>query len=234
MKNDPNIKTKNTIGIAIIYAIVIVVFNIIVFVVFQNRSSVFWLSYAFMMVAFAVQIISMALAFKTADIQAAFFGIPLASFSVYYLCAALVVGLLFMIFQGAGVTLALVIQLIVLTIFVVIAIISIMARDTVVEVSNDIKNKVVDLKSVQVDVELMASSCGDPELKAALQKLTDTVRYSDPMTNESVADLEKLSRDKVSELKFYLNENNLAEAKRTCAQLEQRFLERNRKLAISK
>lgn len=96
MKNQ-NTKTKNTVGIALIYVILLGVFNLLVFTIFKTRTNVFWLSYAFMTLAFVVQIISMFLSFKTADVETVFFGIPLASFSIYYLCAALVIGALFMI-----------------------------------------------------------------------------------------------------------------------------------------
>jgi hypothetical protein len=70
-----------------------------------------------MTLAFVIQIVSMFLAFKTADVETAFFGIPLASLSIYYLCAELVIGALFMIFQTAGLTLTFIIQILVLAAF---------------------------------------------------------------------------------------------------------------------
>ena len=94
-----NTKTKNTVGIGLIYVILLGVFNLLVFTISTSRNDVFWLSYGFMTLAFVVQIVSMFLSFKTADVETAFFGIPLASFSIYYLCAELVIGTLFMIFQ---------------------------------------------------------------------------------------------------------------------------------------
>ena len=82
-------KGKATVGIGLIYVILLGVFNLLVFTIFKTHTNVFWLSYAFMTVAFVVQIVSMFLAFKPADVETAFFGIPLASFSIYYLCASL-------------------------------------------------------------------------------------------------------------------------------------------------
>lgn len=233
MKNS-NIKTKNTVGMALIYAILLGVFNLLVFVIFKKRTDVFWVSYGFMTLAFVVQIVSMLLAFKTADVEAAFFGIPLASFSVYYLCAALVIGALFMIFQQASFTLALVIQLLVLAAFLVVAIISLMARDTTQQIGQNIRENVTNLKSVLVDIEMMRDACAEPELKEMLRKLSETVRYSDPMTNESVAGVEQRIMQKVSELRINLDDGQLAAAKQSCAELERLYVERNRKLAISK
>lgn len=233
MKNN-NSKTKNAVGAGLIYLILLGVFNLLVFTIFKNHTNVFWLSYGFMTIAFVVQIISMFLSFKTADVEAAFFGIPLASFSIFYLCAALVVGALFMIFQKASFTLALVIQILILAAFLIIAIISLLARDTVKEVSDSIKTNVSTLKSVLVDIEMLSGSCSDPELKESLRKLSETIKYSDPMTNETVASVEQRIMRKVSELRINIDDNQIDDAKLACAELEKLYIERNKKLAISK
>ena len=52
-------KGKATVGIGLIYVILLGVFNLLVFTIFKTHTSVFWLSYAFMTVAFVVQIASM-------------------------------------------------------------------------------------------------------------------------------------------------------------------------------
>ena len=227
-------KGKVSAGICLIYLILLGVFNLLVFTIFKTRTSVFWLSYGFMTEAFVVQIISMLLAFKTADVETAFFGIPLASFSIYYLCAALIVGAVFMIFQKAGFVLALVIQVLLLAAFLIIAIIPLLARDTVQAVGENVKRNVTNLKSVLVDIEMLASSCAEPELKQALMKLADTVKYSDPMSNESVELIEQRIMRKISELRVSMDGRQTSDALQACEDLEQLYVERNKKLALSK
>lgn len=234
MKKNIDFKTKNTVAIGLIYVILLGVFNLLVFTIFKTYSDVFWISYILMTVAFAVQIVSMILSFKTADVETVFFGIPLASFSIFYLCAELVIGALFMIFQQAGFTLALVVQLVVLAAFVIIAIISLLARDAVQEISGNIKEKVADLRSVLIDVEMMRDGCSDPAVKEKLYKLLETIRYSDPMSNEAVAGVEQRIRQKASELRVYLENHQFAEAAQACGALELLYVERNKKLAMSK
>lgn len=234
MKKNSNLKTKSTVGISLIYVILLGVFNLLVFTIFKNHSNVFWLSYGFMTLAFVVQILSMFLSFRTADVETAFFGIPLASLSVFYLIAELVIGALFMIFQQASVTLALVIQIVVLAAFLIFAIISLLARDTVQEMGSNIKEKVDDLRSVLVDVEMMRDGCADSELKEKLRKLSETIKYSDPMSNEAIEGVEQRIRRKVSELRVYLDDNQIADATHACKELEMLYVERNKKLAMSK
>lgn len=234
MKNNSNLKTKSTVGIGLIYVILLGVFNLLVFTIFKKHSNVFWLSYGFMTFSFVVQILSMFLSFKTADVETAFFGIPLASFSIFFLVAELVIGALFMIFQQASFTLALVIQILVLAAFLIIAIISLLARDTVQEIGSNIKEKVADLSSILVDVEIMRDGCSDPELKEKLRKLSETIRYSDPMSNEAIEGVEQRIKRKVSELRVYLDDNQIADATQACKELEMLYIERNKKLAMSK
>lgn len=232
-----DLKTKSTIGIALIYVILYGVFNLLTFVVSkpEGRTNVFWLSYCFMTLAFIVQIVSMLLSFKTADVETAFFGIPLASFSIFYLVAEIVIGALFMIFsRQAGFTLAIVIQLLLLAVFLVIAIISLLARDTVQEISGNIKEKVADLRSVLIDVEMMRDGCDDPELKEKLRKLSETVKYSDPMSNEAVEEVEARIHRKISELRLCLDDHKKEEAFQAIKDLEMLYVERNKRLAMSK
>jgi|GEM_PF-735981 len=209
-------KGKATVSIGLIYVILLGVFNLLVFTIFKTHTKVFWLSYAFMTVAFIVQILSMFLSFKTADVETAFFGIPLASFSIYYLCASLIVGAVFMVFQNAGFTLALVIQTLILAAFLIIAIISLLARDTVQAIGENVKQNVTNLKSILVDVEMLSSSCTDPELKQALNKLADTVKYSDPMSTTAVELVEQRIMRKISELRVSIDNNQIPDALQVC------------------
>ena len=229
-----NTKVKNTVGIGLIYAILLGVFNLLTFTIFKTRTDVFWLSYGFMTFAFVVQIVSMFVAFVPTDVETAFFGIPLASFSVFYLCAELVIGAVFMIFQQVSFTLALIIQILLLAAFLIIAIISVLSANTVQAISDKVKENVFNLKSVLVDIEMMRDSCTDPELKVALRKLSETVKYSDPMSNEAIASVEQRITRKVSELQICLDDNQIDDAKQVCADLERLYVERNKKLAISK
>ena len=68
----------------------------------------------------------------------------------------------------------------------------------------------------------------DPDIKAALGELAKAIRFSDPMSNEKLADLEKEIIDKFAELKA-------AEDKRgIIAVLNSLIAERNKKVKLLK
>ena len=72
------------------------------------------------------------------------------------------------------------------------------------------------------------------ELKKELHKVSEAIQYSDPMTNDSVAQLDEMIKGKVSELKYLCQSNNKAEAMQACFKLQAYVKERNAKLLISK
>lgn len=227
---------QKSIGMtALIYVIIFGVYNLLILTIFKTRTSNFWISYGFMILAFAVQIVSLYLSVKSIDVETMFFGIPLLSFSFYFLLAELFISVVFMIFQQmASTTLTIVVQVLFLAVYLVIAILSVMARDTVQGISNNVKQKVFTLKLMEVDVDMLRQNCKDGELKSALGKLSETIHYSDPMTSEMVEEVEENIYQKLNELRVCCENEDFAEAKGACSQMERLFLERNRKLKISK
>ena len=227
-------KNKVYLGLALIYVILLGVFNLLAFTIFKTHTNVFWISYAFMTLAFLVQLVVTFLSFRSFEVDAMFFNIPLASFSVYYLCAALAVGVVFMIFQKAGFVLALVLQVLILAAFLIISIISILSRDAVKAIGDNVRKNVTNWKSVLVDVETLTATCSDPELKQSLLRLADTVKYSDPMSNEAVENVEQRIMAGICELRIHLDNSQTEEAMQACRKLELLLVERNKKLALSK
>lgn len=219
---------------AAIYVIIFAVFNLLVFIISNERNGVFWMSYAFMCLAFIVQIASMLLSLRSLETETVFMGIPLASLSFYYFFAAIFVGAVFMFFQNAPFKLALVLQVLILAIYAVVAIMALMSRNVVQGVNDTIKENVQAIRTLTVDVDVFIPQVGDPALKRALKKLSETIRYSDPMSNEAVADIEEQIMQTVNELRVNIENNKNEEAVQSCKDIEVLFLQRNSLLKATK
>ena len=100
--------------------------------------------------------------------------------------------------------------------------------------SDTVKENAFQIKSLAVDVQLLENECMDTELKTQLHKTREAIQYSDPMTNDSVTQLDEMIKGKVSELKYLCQSNNKAEAMQTCFKLQAYIKERNAKLLVSK
>lgn len=228
-------KKKNGILIGIIYLILFAAYNLLVFLLFKGYNQVFWVSYGFMVAAFLIHILCIVFITKNLSVNAVFFGIPLASFSVYFVCAEFFCSFVFMIFRNrTGVKPAIGIQALLLAVFIVIAIVSIMTRDTVQNVDTKIKEKVNFIKGIQIDIEMLMQRCSNAEASGTLKKLSETVQYSDPMSNNSVAIQEQMIMQQMLELRTAFDEGNMEAVTKLCEKIGQLFIERNKKLMISK
>lgn len=195
----------------------------------------FWVSYAFMAAAYLLHIVCVLSIAKNLSVRAVFFGIPLGAFSVYFVAAEFFASMVFMIFRRqAGVKAAVFVQAILLCVFIVIAVISIMARDAVQHVDSKIKENVSFIKGINVDVEMLLQRSSDAEVKGALRKLSETIKYSDPMSSSAVATQEQMIMQYLTELRVKFDAGDMAAVKELCPKIELLFVERNKKLMVSK
>lgn len=225
---------KSWIMTAAIYAIIFAVFNLLVFVIANEKNGVFWMSYAFMCLAFVVQIGSMLLALRSLETETVFMGIPLASLSFYYFFAAIFVGAVFMFFQNAPFKLALVLQILIVAVYAVVAIMALMSRNVVQDVNDQLKENVQAIQTLTIDVDVFIPQVSDPALKKALKKVSETIKYSDPMSNSAVADIEEQIMQEVNTLRIHIENSNHEDAIQACKDIEVLFLQRNRLLKATK
>lgn len=235
MGNKRNSGGKQTaIMTALIYVIVFAVLNLIIFLFIKNRNNVFWMSYAFMVTAFAVQIGSMLLSFRSTDTETVFMGIPLVSLSFYYFFAATFAAVVFMIFAMAPVKLAAILQILILAAYLVVAILALMGRNAVENVNDTLKENVTTIRMMEVEVGTLLAQVGDPALKSAMQKLQSTIRYSDPMSNSAVTEVERQIMQNMNAMRVYVESDRNSDAVQACRDLEVLFLQRNNILAATK
>lgn len=229
------LKRKNWLLTTIIYFVIFAAYNLFVFLVFNDYNDIFWVSYGFMLVAYLIHIGCVFFIFKNTSINAVFFGIPLLSLSIYFVCAELFSSLVFMIFKSmANMKTAILIQALLLMLFLVIAIIAIMTRDTVQNVDDKIKQGTTFIKGLHVDIEMMMQRSQNLEVTSELKKLSEIVRYSDPMSRPEVSMQEQMIMQGMTELRMALDAVDIQRSKEICSRLSLIFVERNKKLMLLK
>ena len=212
-----------------VLAIAFALFNVIAFAVPTEKTATFWIAYAFSVVAFAIQIGVWKFAFKGADtLNSKFLGIPLISVGARYLAVQVVAFAVFMAFPVLPTWIPIVVCFVILGISVICLIGTETGREEINRVEEKIEKKVFYIKSLQVDVELLAESESDPEIKAKLLKLADKIRFSDPMSSDALTEVEETIANKIEELKTAENKSSLI------ATINLLLTERNKKTKILK
>ena len=214
------------------YAVLVIafaLFNVIAFFILTEKTATFWIAYAFSAIAFLLQIVIWKLAFKGTDtIKSKFLGIPLLSVGFRYLAIQVIAFAVFMIFPTLPTWIPVVVCSVILGGSAICLIGTETGREEINRVEEKVKSKVFYIKSLQVDVEMLAETESDPTTKAELTKLAEKIRFSDPMSSDALAEIETEIVNKIKEIKT--SNDKLAIIAVTSALVE----ERNKKAKILK
>lgn len=212
-----------------VLAIAFVLFNVIAFAIPTAKTATFWIAYVFTAIAFASQIAIWKFAFKGADtLKSKFLGIPLISVGITYLIVQIIAFAIFMAFAITPTWIAIVVCALILGISAICLIGTETGREEINRVEEKVGKKIFYIKSLQIDVEMLASAEIDTDIKSALTKLAEKIRFSDPISNEALADLEAEIADKVNELKTAENKAEIITV------LDSLITERNKKAKLLK
>lgn len=227
---------KDTIRWIIGLGVLLILYILIAFLIPFIHTATFWVSVLFTLIAFGVVAASMYIAFiKNPDARSKFYGFPIAKIGAMYGLVQLVAGLLFMaLSQWMPVWAAVLVYAVALG-TVVIGLIS---ADTVVEEIRvqDVKlKKAVSLmRGLQSKLNQMASQCDDSDAAAAVKKFAEELRYSDPVSADALADIERDLSAAVDELQATVVDGDSAAIKQLCRRASAILAERNRLCKLNK
>ena len=228
-------QSKSRIMQSILLAgIAYVFYNVILFVIakFDDHGAPFWMSYAFINVAFFSLVIN-AFLLKSRNVTLSdfIFGFPILKNCFIYLGVEFFLSTLFMLLDAADISwvLTFVVQFLALGFHLVLVISSYIAHDTIKDVQTKVKDASNYIRLLQVDVEMVAQKCVHPEAKAAFARLAEDVRYSDPMSNACLFELEKEINLTIANADFAVNQRDYSSALVLCNRAKMLLMERNQK-----
>lgn len=220
---------KNNLLSYLALGIVFALFNVLAFVIPTDKTTTFWTVYVFSVVAFAVQISLWKIALSKKDtLKSKFLGIPVIHVGITYLIIQLIAFVIFMIFPMLPVWLAVVVCSIILAISALCAIAGQAGANEINRVEEKIKVKRAFIQFLQTDIEMLAEAETDTETRAELKKLSEKVRFSDPMSHEMLGELESRISVKVEEIK------TATDKKAIIKEIDMLLIERNKKCKILK
>ena len=190
--------TKGYVLLGILFAPV----SIIAFAVPTAKTATFWIAYVFTAAAFAAQIGIWKTALgKEGTLKSKFLGFPVVHIGIVYAVLQVIVFAVFMFVPTLPTWSTIVVCSIIAGISAVCMISADAGRNEIERVEAKVQNKVFYIRELQADIELLADNESDAAVKTALTQLAEKIRFSDPMSNEQLADLEKHISTKFAELK---------------------------------
>lgn len=194
--------TKGYVILGILFALV----SIIAFAVPTMKTATFWIAYVFTAAAFAAQIVIWKTALgKGETLKSKFLGFPVVHIGIVYLIIQTVTFAVFLFVPTLPVWSVIVVCPVIAGVSMVCMISVEAGRNEIDRVEAKVQKKVFYIRELQADIELLADAETDADVKATLIQLAEKIRFSDPMSNEQLADLENKISAKVMELKTATN-----------------------------
>lgn len=237
MFNNLSHDQKKAFGkVAALFSSFFVVYNVVLFVIagFSDHTGSFWLSYVFMILAWAVTSAITCINFsKGFTLKDFVFGFPILKWSIVYIISELVMSTVFMIIPVSWIKAAFILQFLMLFVFLLISATCFIGKKVAVS-DEKVKEKVFYIRNIHSELESVFDKVTDDATKKALLKLIEAVKYSDPMSHESLAVVEQEIEIKVSALRMSVCEGNYESALTVIKAITDLLNDRNRNCKILK
>lgn len=223
---------KDFVRSTICFGVLLVLYILLAFLIPFAKTAVFWISFVFTLVAFAVSGWALYTAFlKKPDARSRFYGFPIARIGVIYGGGQLAVGLLFM---ALGKWIPAWLAVVVYAALLGAAIIGLVSADAVVETihtqDRKLKKDVAFMRSLQSKANQMAAQCHLPEV----QQFCENVRYSAPVSSEALAEIEGALAAVADDLQAAIVEGNNGRTCQLAQKADNLLCERNRLCKLNK
>lgn len=177
------------------WAVLVAVFNVLAFVSTgwagqEKYTPAFWCGYIFIMVAFAVNLIYAAMALYSNNVKKVFYNIAFFRGSYAGMILAFITGGLFMLIPMMPYWVCILIAVIVMGGNTISLIKAKSAATIVAEVDEKVAASTLFIKTLTADTHSLVTAAKTDEARALAQKVYETARYSDPMSNEHLAGVE--------------------------------------------
>ena len=181
---------------AVIWAICLVLFNILSFVTPNEIAGIskfdgsFWIGYVFITIGFIGQLVCAYTAFKADNLKKLFYNIPLINISYTGLVVMLIVGGIAMAIPQFPEWLGVIICFVVLAISIIAVLTAKVAIDAVSAIDEKIAKNTAFIKSLTLDAQSLMNRANAPMLKEKCKRVYEALRYSDPVSSEQLSYVE--------------------------------------------
>lgn len=225
---------------AVCWAIALVVFNIITFVVTSTTMGLtallpsFWIGYVFISLAFIGNLVCSLLFFKEENKNKVFLKVSVISLAYSALIVSLVVGAVAMAIPQLPYWVGIIADVLVLAFYAISVVKASAAAGIVSDAEQKVKEKTFFIQSLTVDADLLMASANGTEIKAETKKVYEAVRYSDPVRNDALAGIEKHIRNEFNAFADAVKNDDADLAKSSAKELIVLINDRNNKCKLLK
>lgn len=232
--------TKSIIRNISIFVIALALYNLVIFAIPFEHTEVFWGAYIFAMLAILSQLGIYTLAFCGADtIRKKLYAAPVQNMGFIYLAVQLIVSLVLSIattFMEDDIPtwIVYIIGALIFGVFTILILLVDSTRDRIVNFEEKADQQTIQVRSFRVNVDSILRRVTDPELKNIVHRLSETAKYSDPVSSEELYPVEAEITRKINELYNAVESNDIYSAKAIANEAIILFQDRNAQCKLYK
>jgi len=217
---------------------IFIVYNILFFVIggVREHGGAYWISYAFMLLAYIFAMLGIYIQIVTVKtLKDWFIGYPLFRHSYIYVITELIISIIFMFFDAyISNMIAFLVQFLIFAIYIIIVVSCLVAKNIIEDKRRKISDDTLFMKNLYVDFTEIINRLTDSQIKNLYLTISEKIRYSDPVTNQVLADLENQITAVVSQIKYSIQISDESKLIDYGNQLNQLIDDRNRKCKMYK
>ena len=222
-------------GITAIAAVLAAYFAVVFLIPFRRDNAVFWVSFVFALAAMAAQVYVVRAAFGGRDAKSRFYGFPIARVGFVYLIAQVVLSIVFMALAGnVRLWLPLLLYIVLAGAAALGFIATDVTRDEIQRQDAVLKANVSAMRSIQSKASALLGVTQDAQMRKAVEKLSDALRYSDPVSSPAISEIESDLAACVDELQKAVVDGDKASALALAEKAGNILIERNRQCKLAK
>lgn len=220
----------------IIWTICFLIFNIVTFASSTQMNIMrgnFWIGYIFILLAFLGQLYCSYIALKEENFKKMFYNISLLLVSYISIFLIMVIGTVCMIFP-VPMWISIVVCVILTGSFAIIIITTCFAINVVSNIDKEIKSKTFTIKKLSTDAEHLINIAQKEELRNICKKVYESLRYSDPVDNIVLSEINQQIQNEFKTFEEAIIENDTEIAQAVSIELINLIDKRNKKCTLLK
>lgn len=225
---------------AAVWAVMFVIFNGVCFFTpnklgdLDKFGGAFWTGYVFITLAFIGQLACAYIALKDNSSQKLFYHLPLITISYTGLIVTLIFGSLTMIIPNLPNWVGIIVCLLILAFCAVSVIKAGGAAEAVAQTDEKIAVQTSVIRSMTADAQALMAYADDTQIQADCKKVYEALRYSDPMSNGALVEINNRLSDKMYKFSEFVKVNDVDNANALADEILRIINERNIKCKQSK
>ena len=193
----------------------VALYNFLILFMFNfDGEASFWTSLVFANISIILSVVVTYLGIKSVKKMTDWvFSLPIIRWCGIYVVTALVISLIFMLADSyASWKLTFIIQFLLPIFFLILVLPCFAQRAHIEEVNKVTETKVSNLRILHAKLLALVPRCENEAVRKDVEKAADLIRHSDPMSNDSLADIEQKLSNYIDSLDTLVRTGNLEAA----------------------